>query len=339
MNFVMGSNPVASKPLVFSVIMPCYNSEAYVKNALESIIDQSWPHWELITVNDGSIDKTLGILREYAEKDSRIKVYSKENGGYVSAVNLGLEHISGDYFLMMGSDDALRTDLFATLADAIGDQQPDCIAFQTEIIQDGVNLGVESITQFREGAAKFQTTLAEFSEEYPGQSEIFFARDTSKCYHQRILGDLRYYGRYGLDADGIFSMLLCHKAESFQVIPVVGYYWTVRGDSLSGRKRTFVQICDCVSNWIQFFREVNRCNYRLAETEKRYLYYLIRLLRSVAAESDSEHRTLVKDAATVIRETEEQIDYTLDLSRKDQLLLKSPSLWKLLNRVFSWRNN
>lgn len=338
MNFVMDSNPVVLKPLVFSVIMPCYNSEAYVKHALDSITNQSWPHWELIVVNDGSIDGTLQILREYAEKDPRIKVYSKENGGYVSAVNMGLDYISGDYFLMMGSDDAVQTDLFATLADAVGDRQVDCVAFQTEIVQNGVNLGVESITQFQKGAVKFQTTLAEFSEEYPIQSEIFFTRDTSKCYHRRLLGDLRYYGRYGLDADGIFSMLLCHKAESFQVIPVVGYYWTVRGDSLSGRKRTFAQICDCVSNWIQFFRKVNQCDYRLAETEKKYLYYLIRLLRSVVAESGDGQRTLVRDAETVIRETEERINYALDLSRKDRLLLKAPGIWKMLNRVLSWKN-
>ena len=64
--------------------MPCYNSELWVKNALDSIKNQTYPHWELIVVNDGSKDNTPDILNEYAESDERIKVFSKENGGYVS---------------------------------------------------------------------------------------------------------------------------------------------------------------------------------------------------------------------------------------------------------------
>jgi len=330
---IRDSAAAVSKALTFSVIMPCYNSQEYVTNALESILGQTWVHWELVAIDDGSEDETLSILQKYSENDPRIKILTKENGGYVSAVNLGLNHITGDYFLLMGSDDSLAPELFEKLAAAAGDRQPDCIAFRTEIIQNGINLGVESITQFAEGAAKYQTALADFAEEYPRQSEIFFTRDTSKCYHRRLLGDLRYFGRYGLDADGIFSMLLCHKAESFLVIPVSGYYWTIRADSVSGRKRTLVQNCDCVSNWIRFFQEVNKMDYRLAETEKQYLHYLISLLQTVAKQGSGQHQTLIRDAAKVILETADRIDYDLDLSKKDRLLLKAPRIWKLLDRL------
>jgi len=319
--------------ITFSVIMPCYNSRDYVRSALDSLLGQSWPHWELVAVNDGSKDETPEILQEYAAKDPRIRVFSKENGGYVSAVNMGLEQITGDYFLLMGSDDALAPEIFEKLAAAMEDRSPDCIAFQTEIIQDGVNLGVESITQFREGAAKAGTDLAEFAAEYPEQSEIFFTRDTSKAWRREILGDLRYFGHYGLDADGIFSMLLCHRAGSFQVMPVTGYYWTKRGDSLSGRKRSFPQTCDCVENWIRFFREVNLKDYTLCPTEKMYLRYLIRLLQTLAEEGTCEQESLIRDAAAVIRETAARAGYDLDLSRKDRLLLRAPRVWKRMHRL------
>ena len=64
----------------FSVIMPCYNSEQYVKKAIDSILNQTYGNWELIAVNDGSADSTPEILAEASLKDSRIKVFTKENG-------------------------------------------------------------------------------------------------------------------------------------------------------------------------------------------------------------------------------------------------------------------
>ena len=91
----------------FSIIMPCYNSEKYVDNAVQSIIGQTYDNWELIAINDGSTDRTPEILNNYAEKDARIKVISKDNGGYCSAVNMGLDYVCGTYFLFMGSDDGL----------------------------------------------------------------------------------------------------------------------------------------------------------------------------------------------------------------------------------------
>lgn len=327
--------PMTSEFPIFSVIMPCYNSEAYVMNAVESLKQQTWTGWELIVVNDGSEDGTLQILQEYAAKDSRISVYSKENGGYVSAVNLGLNYISGDYFLVMGSDDTLALDLFEKLAAAAKGRRPDCIAFQTELIKDGLNAGTEELSRFEKKAEKFDTTLAEFAEEFPLESEIFFARDTSKCYHRRLLGDLRYFGHHGLDSDGIFSMLLCHRADSFLVLPVPGYYWTVRRDSLSGTKRTVQLNCDCISNWIHFFREVNQNGYQLAKAETQYFYYLIQLIQSVAEQQAGQQKKLLREASDAIMETAKRIGYDLDLSKRDRVLLKYPRIWKLLQRFFS----
>ena len=188
--------------VTFSIIMPCYNSRSYVRGAVQSILDQTHPNWELIAVNDGSTDDTLSILNEYASADSRVKVFSKPNGGYISAVNLGLEKVTGDYFLLIGSDDAFGRDLFASLAGVPG--HPDVISFRSVIVRDGVEEGVERITNFSETLCDFQTTLAEFSANHPGTSDILFTRDTSKCYKRSLLGDLRYFGRYGYDADGIF---------------------------------------------------------------------------------------------------------------------------------------
>lgn len=314
----------------FSVIMPCYNSAVYVRGALQSILNQTYPHWELIAINDGSKDDTLTILNEYADADPRVKVFSKANGGYISAVNLGLEKITGDYFLLMGSDDALSTGLFQALRNVPG--QPDCIAFRSVIVQDGKVQGVERVTNFTESVSAFGTTLAEFSRTYPGTSDILFTRDTSKCYKRSLLGDLRYFGKYGFDADGIFSMLLCHNATSFAAIPEDGYFWTLRGDSLSGRKSFFEQDCDRVRNWTMFYNcLLNMEASQIATTEVQYLYYVLEILRNTWQVKKpffaffSDARTAVNTINRILQKT----GFPLEPSGETRLLLHAPLLWKL----------
>ena len=315
---------------VFSVIMPCYNSEAYVRTALHSILGQTYPNWELIAINDGSTDDTLSILKQYASGDPRIKVFSKENGGYISAVNLGLEKITGDYFLLLGSDDTLSSGLFQSLRDVPG--SPDCIAFRSVIVQDGHVLGVERVTDFSDAVTVFDTTFADFSRSHPVSSAILFTRDTSKCYKRSLLGDLRYFGRYGFDADGIFSMLLCHNAASFAAIPVDGYYWTLRGDSLSGRKSFYAQDCDRVTNWTEFYtRLLNMGSEQIAAAEVEYLHYYLGILQDAWKTKNpyfgfySETR---KAVATINRMLE-RTGYPLADSYEQRLLLRFPLLWKL----------
>lgn len=266
----------------FSIIMPCYNSEHYVMSAIQSITGQNYGNWELIAINDGSTDRTLEIVNAEAEKDPRIRVFSKPNGGYVSAVNLGLEHITGDYFLLMGSDDALASCLFRALNEAASGGSPDCIAFRSVVIQNGENLGVESITNFSGAVSQFDTTLAGFSRDYPEHAEIFFTRDTSKCYKATLLQNIRYLGRYGFDADGIFSMMLCHNANSFAAIPVDGYFRTIRKDSLSGRKSFFAQDLDRMEVWTAFYSYLLlRDSEEIAPIEKNFLYYFLNITESV----------------------------------------------------------
>lgn len=316
--------------LTFSVIMPCYNSEAYVQGALQSILDQTYPNWELIAINDGSTDDTLSILTQYASADSRIKVCSKPNGGYVSAVNLGLEKIKGDYFLLMGSDDALASDLFQNLMAVPGN--PDVIAFRSVIVQDGQVQGVERITNFSETVTAFDTTFADFSKAYPGTSDILFTRDTSKAYKRSLLGTIRYFGKYGYDADGIFSMLLCHNATSFAAIPADGYFWTLRSDSLSGRKSSYVQDCDRVKNWTEFYSMLlNMENSQIAAAEIEYLHYYTGLLQA-AWKIRKPYFAFYSDARTAVATINRMLERTgfpLVDSGELRLLLRFPLLWKL----------
>ena len=95
---------------MISVIMPAYNSEKYVSEAIESIRNQSYENWELLIVEDGSTDCTRNIIDKYAKKDSRIKVFHKKNEGVSMARNFALNQICGEYVTFIDSDDIYQTD-------------------------------------------------------------------------------------------------------------------------------------------------------------------------------------------------------------------------------------
>lgn len=93
-----------------SVIIPVYNTEKYLKLCLDSVLNQTLKDIKIICVNDGSTDNSLSILQEYANKDDRVTLISKENGGLSSARNAGLEKVNSDYVFFLDSDDTIEID-------------------------------------------------------------------------------------------------------------------------------------------------------------------------------------------------------------------------------------
>ena len=93
-------------PLI-SIIIPIYNAEKYLKECLNSVINQTYENIEIVAVNDGSTDSSLHILQDYAKKDKRIKVYIKEKGGVSNTRNFALEKAKGEYIMFVDSDDYL----------------------------------------------------------------------------------------------------------------------------------------------------------------------------------------------------------------------------------------
>lgn len=88
-----------------SIIIPIYNSEAFLKDCLESVLIQTYQNFEVLLIDDGSTDASSDICDAYACNDSRFKKFSKKNGGLSSARNYGLSHALGDYIIFLDSDD------------------------------------------------------------------------------------------------------------------------------------------------------------------------------------------------------------------------------------------
>ena len=98
-----------------SVIIPVYNVEKYLRECLDSLINQSFMDFEVICIDDGSTDKSYKILEEYSQKDSRIKVLKQEHNGAGAARNLGIEIAKGKYIQFLDSDDYFEPDMLEEL--------------------------------------------------------------------------------------------------------------------------------------------------------------------------------------------------------------------------------
>ena len=90
-----------------SIIVPVYNTEQYLSRCIDSVLNQSFTNFELLLIDDGSTDNSSAICDAYTEKDDRIRVFHKENGGASSARNLGLDNAQGEWVVFVDSDDAV----------------------------------------------------------------------------------------------------------------------------------------------------------------------------------------------------------------------------------------
>lgn len=98
-----------------SIVVPTYNVEMYLRECLESLINQTLKDIEIICVNDGSTDNSLDILNEYASKDSRIKIISKDNSGYGHTMNIGIDAATGEFLGIVEPDDYVALDMYESL--------------------------------------------------------------------------------------------------------------------------------------------------------------------------------------------------------------------------------
>lgn len=140
-----------------SVIVPVYNAEKYLKCCLDSVTGQTLRDIEIICVNDGSTDESAQILETYAEKDSRIRVIHKENGGLVSARKTGVAAATGKYVGYVDSDDWIELDMYEVLYGLACDSKADLISCGYFLEGSYTTIHVDTIEEgvYTEGRMEF----------------------------------------------------------------------------------------------------------------------------------------------------------------------------------------
>lgn len=165
----------------FSIIVPIYNVEKYVRRCIESLIVQTYPNIEIILVDDGATDSSGKICDEYANKDCRIKVVHKKNGGLSSARNAGIESATGQYILFVDGDDFLVENAIEILAEKLEDKISDVICFDIYQYRNGNIIGTLITKKFNDVAVTRRNILVNpsacarlYKTEFLKKNKIFF---------------------------------------------------------------------------------------------------------------------------------------------------------------------
>lgn len=106
--------------ILFSIIMPVYNVEKFIRKSITSVLNQTYKNFELIIVDDGSKDESIKIAREMTKNINNVKILHKENGGLADARNFGLNYAQGKYVWFIDSDDYIRKDSLKILSENVG---------------------------------------------------------------------------------------------------------------------------------------------------------------------------------------------------------------------------
>ena len=221
--------------MTLSIIIPVYNTEAYLPACIDSILSQSFTDFEILLVDDGSKCECATVCDSLAEKDSRIRVYHQENGGISSARNFGLDHALGDWIYFVDSDDEVLPGGLQTLVDCIHDDVDVVMAGYERSGKDGgTTYRVEDrlITRFDK-----RESLSSLYERYEKYYE-YLGFCWMRLFRNRIIQEfhIRFDTGIRIKEDTLFVVqYLCRSngVTVFTLTPV--YNYRQHGDSTMGR--------------------------------------------------------------------------------------------------------
>ena len=161
MNFYLYS---MQKPLV-SILVPFKNTEHFLPECLESIMNQSYTNWELLIIDDGSTDDSYQLVSEYANKENRIKLFKNTGNGIIDALRLAFKHSKGDYITRMDSDDIMTPEKLEILANGLqtNGKQHVAVGLVKYFSSNGIN----------DGYAKYETWLNNLTKKGTNFSQIY----------------------------------------------------------------------------------------------------------------------------------------------------------------------
>ena len=245
---------------LISIIVPIYNTEKYLHQCLDSILNQTYTNFEVLLINDGSTDSSGMICQEYVGRDSRFRYFEKDNGGVASARNLGLERSGGADITFIDSDDWVEPNYLDVLYTALKENDTDvAISTYKRFAQDGVfylrsysreddeflNIGTRSRDSFLEILPRL------------GELDHSFYSISSKLIKREIIGNLLFDEQISYAEDLNFFFHLYLGVES--VVYVRDYTYVYRThDASTSQNVNELQALQELEIYKKMFQQIDR---------------------------------------------------------------------------------
>ncbi|MDF2903479.1 MAG: glycosyltransferase, partial [Bacillus sp. (in: firmicutes)] len=334
------------KPKV-SIIVPIYNIERYLSRCLNSLLTQTLPEIEVIAVNDGSTDSSVTILEQYAEKDDRIKIINKSNGGVSSARNVGMSLASGEYIGFVDPDDWVETDMYKTMYNSAIAEKVDIVMcsylreFGNHSKEKNFNLPEKVIYNNEEVKTKLMRRLIGPLENEVANPELLDAWGTvwSKIYKTDLLknNELSFIDlkEIGTNEDSLFNIEAFYYSNSFVFINKPFYhYWRENSSSLTSNYKP-----ELLSQWFSLYKRItnflNEKNlpqeYKLALNNRICLNTMGLGLNTISKNNKSNQYEKIKKIDTILNNEKIKKSFRhFDLSH-------FPMIWKVFFSFAKYR--
>ena len=234
-----------------SVIVPVYNVEDYLERCVESILQQTYTHFELILINDGSTDSSGLICENLASRHENIKVYHIENAGASNARNTGIKLATGAWVTFIDSDDFVTQDYLATLASAVEGLNVGFVIAPLHHIKNGIVTDLPP----HSGKTELWSTEETMKELLMTTRTSFFP--VAKLFKRDLLADEKFNTNYHLAEDALFltELLLKTRCSSVFIDKPVYYY-----DHREGSATTSVNqhVFDTIEVYKQIIAQVSQ---------------------------------------------------------------------------------
>lgn len=264
-----------------SVIVPVYNVENYLRECIDSIVAQTYRNIEVILIDDGSKDSSGAICDEYADKDNRIKVIHKENGGLSEARNSGLEIASGDWIAFVDSDDYIDKAMLGTLVDLANGNNAQVAMCNFRATSMPLDNNTDLVTNVfsRDDLLEVYTKRAK---EYSITNSVW-----DRIYKKELVKEIRFVPRR-LNEDILYTMQVFLRADIVAFTSAKLYHYRdIREGNISGAKVSLKSINDKIYLTGLAAKELRANRYgELAD-----IYESLNFLEIAGLTSDSEYRT------------------------------------------------
>lgn len=244
---------------LISVIIPTYNKEKTIKNAIESVLKQTYSLLEILVIDDGSIDDTHNIVNSI--NDERITYYYKNNGGLSDARNFGIEKSKGKYLLFLDADDYLDSKCIEILYKNI-------IQYDSKVIQ---------MKYIRTKEYKYANNFNNYNVKHIKNDILVRYLQSNnysvctKLYHKSCFEEIKF--PYGRKYEDFYTNFLIFKSiDNFVDISYAGYYYVLSGESITRSKlaNSDFDVCDLILEMIKMEKnssvlELLQCQLLLAK--------------------------------------------------------------------------
>ena len=204
--------------IMLSIIVPVYNAEKFLYRCIESILAQTYTDFELLLVNDGSIDCSLEICEQYIKQDKRVKIFTQKNCGVSVARNTGIENATGEFVTFVDADDWIEPQMYEKMMKRFSEEMSVDIVIGGFVRQKSDRI----IPVLKKKEETIYTTKNALQELLVGK--IFRGELCDKIYRKSLLDNIRLDSAIAVAEDLLFNWLVFQKARSILYYPIWAYH-------------------------------------------------------------------------------------------------------------------